>query len=146
MAYVKKRKEVMASLTDLVVSYYTKKRFCVNREIGLCNRGKLRADFLAMNIRREIVIVEVKSCPNDFYSDHKWQKYLPYCNKFYFMMNSETYNKVKTDIPKGIGVIGPNDYELWFAKPARKREMEESKVLELVTRMAFRQADFNRYK
>ena len=146
MAYLKKRREVTASLTDLVVRYYTKKRFCVNREIGLCKHGKLRADFLAMNIHREIVIVEVKSCPNDFYSDHKWQKYLPDCNKFYFMMNSETYDKVKTDIPKGIGVIVPDGYTLWFRQPARKREMEEPKVLELVTRMAFRQAEFNRYK
>ena len=71
------RRQITAALTDAVVQYYTKKRYCVNREIGLCKRGRLRADFLAMNMKNEIIIVEVKSCPSDFYTDHKWQKYLP---------------------------------------------------------------------
>ena len=143
---VYKRREVTASLTDQVVRYYTKKRYCVNKEIGLCRWGKLRADFIALNTKREIIIIEIKSCPADFHSDHKWEHYLPYCNKFYFCMNAETYNKVKDEIPKGIGVIIPNGFDLFFIKSAKKREVDLVKQLEILTRLAYRQAEYNRYR
>lgn len=140
------RRQITAALTDAVVQYYTKKRYCVNREIGLCKRGRLRADFLAMNMKNEIIIVEVKSCPSDFYTDHKWQKYLPYCNKFYFLMNNETYEKCAPDIPKGIGVISVHNNELWFRRNARRHDIDPQILLQLLIRMAFRSAEFNRYK
>ncbi|MEM7637083.1 MAG: MmcB family DNA repair protein [Pseudomonadota bacterium] len=51
-------------------------------ELSLAN-GR-RADLIAINARGEIWIVEIKSSPADYLSDHKWQDYMAYCDRFYF--------------------------------------------------------------
>ena len=145
MAYVVSRRKVTASISDQIASYFTQKRYAVFKEIGLCKRGKLRADFIAVNMKHQIVIIEVKSCPEDFLSDRKWKGYLPYCHKFYFALTSKTYQKVGDLIPKGIGVILV-DQNFCFVQNARTREIETDYLLEILTRLAFRQADYNRYK
>ena len=145
MAYLKRR-TVTASVTDHVIQYYTQKRYCVSKEIGLCKRGRLRADFLALNTKREIIIVEVKSCVQDFRTDKKWHKYLPYCNKLYFALTPKVWEKLKTEIPKGIGVMTTNDYGVTVVQSAKRRDVDLDHQLEILTRLAFRQADYNRYK
>lgn len=145
MAYVKRR-AVTANVTDHVIKYYTHKRYCVSKEIGLCKRGRLRADFLALNTKREIIIVEVKSCVQDFRTDKKWHKYLPYCNKLYFALPFDVWEKLKSEIPKGIGVMVTNDYGMTIVQCAKRRDVDLDHQLEVLTRLAFRQADYNRYK
>lgn len=51
-------------------------------ELSLVN-GR-RADLIAINSRGEIWIVEIKSSPADYLSDHKWHDYMAYCDRFYF--------------------------------------------------------------
>lgn len=51
-------------------------------ELKLGNRR--RADVAAISRTGEIIIVEVKSGPADFNSDHKWQDYTLFCDRFYF--------------------------------------------------------------
>lgn len=145
MAYVKRR-AITANVTDHVIKYYTHKRYCVSKEIGLCKRGRLRADFLALNTKREIIIVEVKSCVQDFRTDKKWHKYLPYCNKLYFALTEDTWRAIQSEIPKGIGVMILNDYGLTIVQSAKRRTVDLDHQLEILTRLAFRQADYNRYK
>ncbi len=61
-----------------------------------------RADFLSWTSRptgNELSIVEVKSCIADFRSDDKWQRYLPYCNKFYFAVDENfPIEEIKTKV------------------------------------------------
>ena len=145
MGYLK-RKTITASVGDQVAKYYTDKRYCVSKEIGLCKRGRLRADFLALNTKRQIVIVEVKSCVQDFRTDKKWRKYLPYCNKLYFALTPEVWERLKTEIPQGIGVMVTNGYGVTVVQNAKTRPVDLDHQLEILTRLAFRQADYNRYK
>ena len=56
-------------------------------EVGLPN-GR-RADLMALGPKGEIVIVEVKSSPEDYLCDRKWGEYLPYCDAFYFAVGPE---------------------------------------------------------
>ena len=56
-------------------------------EVGLAN-GR-RADLMAVGRRGEIVIVEVKSCLQDFRTDQKWPEYAPYCDRFYFAIDCD---------------------------------------------------------
>lgn len=56
-------------------------------EVGLPN-GR-RADLMALGPRGEIVIVEVKSSPEDYLTDRKWGEYVPYCDRFYFAVAPE---------------------------------------------------------
>ena len=57
------------------------------REVGLAN-GR-RADLMAVGRRGEIVIVEVKSCLQDFRTDQKWPEYASYCDRFYFAIDCD---------------------------------------------------------
>lgn len=56
-------------------------------ELSLAN-GR-RADLIAINARGEIWIVEIKSSPADYLSDHKWHDYMEYCDRFYFAIPTE---------------------------------------------------------
>jgi len=48
-----------------------------------------RADILALSREGRVWIVEVKSCLQDFLSDHKWAEYPPYCDRFYFGVGAD---------------------------------------------------------
>jgi hypothetical protein len=56
-------------------------------ELSLAN-GR-RADLMAINGKGEIWIVEIKSSPADYLSDHKWQDYMAYCDRFYFAIPAD---------------------------------------------------------
>lgn len=69
-------------------------------EVALAN-GR-RADVMAMGPKGEIVIIEVKSCLQDFASDQKWSEYAPYCDRFYFAVNCDF---PKERIPDDVGLM-----------------------------------------
>jgi hypothetical protein len=69
-------------------------------EVGLAN-GR-RADLMAVGRRGEIVIVEVKSCLQDFRTDQKWPEYAPYCDRFYFAIDCDF---PKDRIPETCGLL-----------------------------------------
>lgn len=56
-------------------------------EVTLAN-GR-RADVMAIGVKGEIVIIEVKSCLQDFATDQKWPEYAPYCDRFYFAVDCD---------------------------------------------------------
>lgn len=56
-------------------------------EVTLAN-GR-RADVMAMGVKGEVVIIEVKSCLQDFATDQKWPEYGPYCDRFYFAVDCD---------------------------------------------------------
>lgn len=69
-------------------------------EVTLAN-GR-RADVMAMGARGEIVIIEVKSCLQDFACDQKWPEYGPYCDRFYFAVDCDF---PKDRLPEGAGMM-----------------------------------------
>jgi hypothetical protein len=69
-------------------------------EVTLAN-GR-RADVMAMSPKGEIVIVEVKSCLQDFATDQKWPEYAPYCDRFYFAVDCDF---PKERLPEACGMM-----------------------------------------
>src|SRR5689334_19408002 len=69
-------------------------------EVTLAN-GR-RADVMAVAPRGEIVIVEVKSCLQDFATDQKWPEYAPYCDRFYFAVDCDF---PKERLPQDAGMM-----------------------------------------
>jgi hypothetical protein len=69
-------------------------------EVTLAN-GR-RADVMAVGPKGEIVIVEVKSCLQDFRVDQKWPEYGPYCDRFYFAIDCDF---PKERIPDSCGLL-----------------------------------------
>jgi hypothetical protein len=61
-----------------------------------------RADICAVGPRGEIVIVEVKSSPEDFRADAKWPQYEPFCDSFYFAVAPGFPQGL---LPEGVGLI-----------------------------------------
>ena len=58
-----------------------------------------RADVMALGVRGEFAIVEVKSGLEDYRADQKWTEYLPFCDQFYFA--------VAPEFPRDVLPIGP---------------------------------------
>ncbi len=69
-------------------------------EVTLAN-GR-RADVMAVGPKGEIVILEVKSCLQDFATDQKWPEYAPYCDRFYFAVDCDF---PKERIPEHAGLM-----------------------------------------
>ena len=84
--------------------FLANKGYQIISEFALPN--KKRVDLIAINLKREILIVEVKSNIKNLKIDKKWKKYLKYCNFFYFALNN--YQKV-INIKKNIGIIKTNN-------------------------------------
>ncbi len=49
----------------------------------------LRVDVMALGPDGEIWIVECKSSRADFMADHKWQRYLEWCDRFYWAVPAD---------------------------------------------------------
>lgn len=69
-------------------------------EVTLAN-GR-RADVMAVGPKGEVVIVEVKSCLQDFATDQKWPEYAPFCDRFFFAVDCDFPQDV---IPGAVGLI-----------------------------------------
>jgi hypothetical protein len=69
-------------------------------EVTLAN-GR-RADVMAIGPKGEILIVEVKSCLQDFRTDGKWPEYAPYCDRFYFAVDCDFPKDI---IPEACGLM-----------------------------------------
>lgn len=143
-------------IRDAVVPYFLKKRMAIHAEVGLCRRGRYRADLLALDMRGNLTIVEIKGSVQDFRRDKKWQNYLKFSNRLYFAFNQITYDKVKESVPKGIGIFvirkfhnkgtGKTRYTVSVKQKSQYRTLKQDVQFNLAVRLAFRTADFNRYK
>lgn len=67
----------------------------------------LRVDVMALSLKGEIWIVECKSGPADFLSDHKWQGYLPWCDRFFWAVDADFPLDL---LPEGSGIIIADGY------------------------------------
>lgn len=48
----------------------------------------LRVDVMALGPKGEIWVIECKSSRADFQSDHKWEGYLPWCDRFFWAVDT----------------------------------------------------------
>src|ERR1700709_1015529 len=61
-----------------------------------------RADIVALGGGGEIVIIETKSCLDDYRVDMKWREYAPFCDAFYFAVTEAFPVDV---LPEDVGLI-----------------------------------------
>lgn len=141
---MKTRTEIAEGLKKATSSYFLHKGYSCFYELGLLRRGRLRADVLCMNLKTDIVLIEVKSSVSDFTTDKKWDKYLQYCNRMYFAFTPDVASSLgaKLDAVKqygiGILVLDANTGYLRATVGAKYRPMPGSVKKVLVTRMAWR--------
>jgi hypothetical protein len=66
-----------------------------------------RVDVIGVDRAGKIVVVEIKSSIEDYRSDHKWQEYREYCDRFFFAV-AETFPREL--IPAGCGLFVADAY------------------------------------
>ncbi len=67
--------------------------YITSNEIVLDNNK--RVDIAGFNKYNNMIIIEAKASMQDFLQDTKWKEYLNYCNQFYFIFGSWSFNKNK---------------------------------------------------
>lgn len=139
------RKEITAKLTQAAVMYMTKKGFAVFTEIGVEPWGKRKVDVMAFNLKREIVIFEVKSCRADYQTDTKWRVYLQYSNRMYFVVKEADLEWARELIDKDVGIayLHSSSGHLRVSRPAQRRSVLGKTKRDMFTRMAYRAAQFS---
>ena len=68
----------------------------------------LRVDVMALGPKGEVWIVECKSSRADFQSDHKWQGYLEWCDRFFWAVDGDFPTEL---LPDGTGLIIADAYD-----------------------------------
>lgn len=65
---------------------------------------------MCFNFKRELILIEVKSCWADYTSDTKWKKYLPFADKMYFAITEDLFEQKGEQLindlkPQGVGIM-----------------------------------------
>ena len=68
----------------------------------------LRVDVVALGRKGEVWIIECKSSRHDFMSDHKWQKYLAYCDQYFFAVDQDFPRNI---LPDESGLIIADEFD-----------------------------------
>lgn len=88
----------------------------------------LRVDVMALGPKGEIWVIECKSSRADYMSDHKWEGYLEWCDRFFWAVDQEFPSEL---LPAETGLIVADSYDAEIIRqgpesrlaPARRKVM-----------------------
>lgn len=140
------RKAITAAVTAAVSNYLQDAQYSVYEEISVEHGARRRADLLAIGKDHDVMLVEVKSCAQDFRSDTKWIEYLESCNRMYLAISRDFY---KTDAgqeaakgvaQKGVGLMTVclKTNKVKVKRTADYRHVDEQHMQLLLFHMAYR--------
>ncbi|MEP4197639.1 MAG: MmcB family DNA repair protein [Aliishimia sp.] len=93
----------------------------------------LRVDVIALGPKGEIWIVECKSSRADFMSDHKWDGYLEWCDRFFWAVDEE----FPTDLlPEGSGLMVADAYDAEILRMAPEAKLAGARRKALLHKFA----------
>ncbi|TGD42039.1 DNA repair protein MmcB-related protein [Pseudotabrizicola sediminis] len=67
----------------------------------------LRVDLMALGPKGQVWVIECKSCRADYQADRKWQKYLPWCDRFFWAVDADFPGGL---LPEETGLILADSY------------------------------------
>lgn len=88
----------------------------------------LRVDVMGLGPKGEVWVIECKSSRADFQSDHKWEGYLEWCDRFFWAVDTDFPTEL---LPDGTGLIIADAYDAEIVRmspetrlaPARRKVM-----------------------
>jgi hypothetical protein len=92
-----------------------------------------RADLMALDPRGCITILEVKSCLADFRSDHKWEYYRQWCDRFYFAVDCDFPQE---HIPGDCGLIVADRFDAEALREAPEHRLDAARRKAVTLRFA----------
>ena len=128
---------------------FLRNQIMVQPEVGL--RNHRRADLMGINLKGEIIIVEIKCSRADLLGDQKWPEYLDYCDRFFWAVPAGFDIKpFDSDVflPERAGLIIADAYDAEIARPAAlvplaaaRRKTETQRLARLAMRRLMGIAD-----
>jgi hypothetical protein len=100
--------------------------------------GGRRADIAAVNGEGEVLIVEIKSSPQDYRADRKWRDYAACCDRLYFAISEGTPAEL---MPVEAGLIVADPYGAEILREAQLHRMAAASRRALLLRFAQAGAD-----
>lgn len=96
------------------------------------DRG-LRVDVMAMGRKGEIWVIECKSSRADFQSDHKWEGYLPFCDRFFWAVDEAFPVEL---LPEETGLIIADAYDAEIVRMAPEDKLPPARRKAMVAKFA----------
>jgi hypothetical protein len=128
---------------------FLRNQIMVQPEVSL--RNYRRADLMGINLKGEIIIVEIKCSRADLLGDQKWPEYLDYCDRFFWAVPAGFDLKPfegDTFLPERAGLIIADAYDAEIARPAAlvplaaaRRKVETGRLARLAMRRLMGIAD-----
>ncbi|MFK7754850.1 MAG: MmcB family DNA repair protein [Sedimentitalea sp.] len=96
------------------------------------SRG-LRVDVMGLGPKGEFWVIECKSSRADFQSDHKWEGYLDWCDRYFWAVDQD----FPTDLlPEGTGLIIADAYDAEVIRMAPEDRLAGARRKALTLRFA----------
>ena len=92
-----------------------------------------RADVVGINSAGTLLLVEVKSTPEDFRSDAKWLEYVPYCDAFSFAVPPHFPWQI---LPKDCGVVVADAHSAAIMRMAPQHKLHAARRKALTLQFA----------
>ena len=92
-----------------------------------------RADITALSPNGRILIVEIKSCLNDFRTDQKWSGYRDFCDELYFAVKPDFPAAI---LPEDAGLILADRYGGETIRPAPETPITAARRKAMTLRFA----------
>lgn len=101
---------------------------------------ELRCDILRVDYADKITIIELKSCKEDFRADNKWEKYLDYCDYFYFLCPENVISEKEIGQNAGLIYVGQNGFVETKKSPRKlkPRFINHAWISHIYKKLAFR--------
>lgn len=93
----------------------------------------LRMDVLALGPKGEVWAVECKSGRADYQADHKWQGYLPFCDRFFWAVDADFPTAI---LPADTGLILADAYDAEVVRMGPEAPLAPARRKVLVQRFA----------
>ena len=128
---------------------FLRNQIMVQPEVSL--RNHRRADLMGINLKGEIIVVEIKCSRADLLGDQKWPEYLDFCDRFFWAVPAGFDVKPfegNTFLPERAGLIIADAYDAEIARPAAlvplaaaRRKTETQRLARLAMRRLMGIAD-----
>lgn len=92
-----------------------------------------RADLFGLDAKGAVVIIEVKSAPDDFLSDEKWPDYQAWCDRFFFAVGPRFPTEI---LPADTGLIIADAFDGAIVRPSPERRLPPARRKAVTLRFA----------
>ncbi|WP_147106502.1 MmcB family DNA repair protein [Tateyamaria sp. syn59] len=93
----------------------------------------LRVDVMALGPKGEVWVIECKSSRADFMSDHKWDGYLEWCDRFFWAVDGEFPVDL---LPEGTGLLIADAYDAEIIRMAPEDKLAPARRKVMVQKFA----------